>query len=141
MRQRIGARIDHVILVGSDAARNQRFGHDTVGNMIGKIRQRVTRSYHDRLRRRWPVTVPSYPYPYPYPGGGRRRGGMGRGGPPMGGGGRGGGTVLYDAVLLAADELNSYRISAKPCGPGLPVDCGPQLDAANSAVGARMMIG
>ena len=46
------------------------------------------------------------PYPYPFPGGGgRRRGGMGRPGPPMGGGGRGGGTVLYDAILLAADEL------------------------------------
>jgi VWFA-related protein len=47
------------------------------------------------------------PYPYPYPGGGRRRGGMGRGGPPMGGGGgrSGGGTMLYDAILLASDEL------------------------------------
>jgi VWFA-related protein len=47
-----------------------------------------------------------YPYPYPYPGGGRRRGGMGQPMPPQGGGGmRGGGTVLYDAILLAADEL------------------------------------
>jgi VWFA-related protein len=44
--------------------------------------------------------------PFPYPGGGRRGRG-GRGGPMGGGGGggRGGGTVLYDAVLLAADEL------------------------------------
>ena len=46
------------------------------------------------------------PMPFPFPGGGgRRRGGMGRSGPPMGGGVRGGGTVLYDAVLLASDEL------------------------------------
>jgi VWFA-related protein len=45
------------------------------------------------------------PYPYPGGGGGRRRGGQG--GPVGGGGagGRGGGTVLYDAVLLASDEL------------------------------------
>jgi VWFA-related protein len=47
-----------------------------------------------------------YPYPYPYPGGGRRRGGMGQPMPQPGGGGmRGGGTVLYDAILLASDEL------------------------------------
>jgi VWFA-related protein len=47
------------------------------------------------------------PYPYPFPGGGgRRRGGMGGGRPPMGGGGgRSGGTILYDAILLASDEL------------------------------------
>jgi VWFA-related protein len=45
------------------------------------------------------------PMPFPYPGGGGRRRG-GQGGPiGGGGGGRGGGTVLYDAVLLASDEL------------------------------------
>ncbi len=44
------------------------------------------------------------PMPFPYPGGGGRRRG-GQGGPTGGGGGRGGGTVLYDAVLLASDEL------------------------------------
>jgi VWFA-related protein len=47
------------------------------------------------------------PMPFPFPGGGGRRRG-GQGGPiggGGGGGGRGGGTVLYDAVLLASDEL------------------------------------
>jgi VWFA-related protein len=43
---------------------------------------------------------------YPFPGGGGRR----RGGPPMGGGGgggqrMGGGTALYDAVMLASNDL------------------------------------
>ena len=42
------------------------------------------------------------PFPFPFPGGG----GRGRGGPaPNSGGRRGGGTVLYDAVMLASDEL------------------------------------
>ena len=47
------------------------------------------------------------PFPFPGGGGGRGRGGRGgRGGGNGGGGGRsGGGTMLYDAVLLAADEL------------------------------------
>jgi VWFA-related protein len=40
--------------------------------------------------------------PFPFPGGGRGRGG--RGG-RVGGGRSGGGTMLYDAVLLASDEL------------------------------------
>ena len=50
-------------------------------------------------------------FPFPFPGGagrGRQRGGRGGGGYPGGNGGgrRGvGGTVLYDAVLLASDEL------------------------------------
>jgi VWFA-related protein len=47
---------------------------------------------------------PQQQYPYPFPGGGRR----GRGGPMGGGGGggrSGGGTMLYDAVLLASDEV------------------------------------
>jgi VWFA-related protein len=48
---------------------------------------------------------PQQTSPFPFPGGGGRRGRGGRGGPAGGGGGRGGGTVLYDAVLLAADEL------------------------------------
>jgi len=48
--------------------------------------------------------------PFPFPGGGGRgrgRGGRGGRGPNNGGGGqqRGGGTVLYDAVMLASDEL------------------------------------
>jgi len=44
-------------------------------------------------------------FPIPFPGGGGR--GRGRGGPvpTRGGNRRGGGTVLYDAVLLASDEL------------------------------------
>lgn len=43
--------------------------------------------------------------PFPFPGGGGRGRG-GRGYPRGGGGGRsGGGTMLYDAILLAADEL------------------------------------
>ena len=41
------------------------------------------------------------PYPYPFPGGGRR----GRGPVGRGGGRSGGGTMLYDAILLASDEL------------------------------------
>jgi VWFA-related protein len=58
-----------------------------------------------RKQTQQPQQQAPYPYPYPYPGGGRRRGGMGQPMPPQGGGMRGGGTVLYDAILLAADEL------------------------------------
>src|SRR6478736_1413071 len=43
--------------------------------------------------------------------------------------------------LFCDDELNSYRISEKPCGPGLLVDLVPQFVAANSPAGARIMIG
>jgi VWFA-related protein len=46
---------------------------------------------------------PQQQTPYPFPGGGGR--GRGRRGPVGGGGRSGGGTMLYDAVLLAADEL------------------------------------
>src|ERR1035437_243585 len=51
--------------------------------------------------------APQQQTPFPFPGGGGRRGRGGRGGPVGGGGGgrSGGGTMLYDAVLLAADEL------------------------------------
>ena len=54
-------------------------------------------------------------YPFPFPGGGgRRQGGGGGGQPPMGGrGGRFGGTILYDAVLLAADELMRKQTGRK----------------------------
>lgn len=52
---------------------------------------------------------PQQQTPFPFPGGGGRRGRGGRGGPVGGGGGgggrSGGGTMLYDSVLLAADEL------------------------------------
>src|ERR1035437_5553958 len=47
------------------------------------------------------------PMPFPFPGGGGRRRG-GQGGPiggGGGGGGRGGGSVLYEALLVAFDEL------------------------------------
>jgi VWFA-related protein len=51
------------------------------------------------------------PFPFPGGGGGRRRGGpMGGGG---GGGQRGGGTVLYDAVLLASNEIMRKQTGRK----------------------------
>jgi VWFA-related protein len=51
------------------------------------------------------------PMPFPFPGGGGRR----RGGPMGGGGGgqRGGGTVLYDAVLLASNEIMRKQTGRK----------------------------
>ena len=54
------------------------------------------------------------PMPFPFPGGGGRR----RGGPMGGGGGggrtqRSGGTVLYDAVLLASNELMRKQTGRK----------------------------
>ena len=50
-----------------------------------------------------------------YPGGGRRRGGgyPGGGGGYPGGGGRQGGTDLYDAVMLASDELMKKQSGRK----------------------------
>jgi VWFA-related protein len=52
-----------------------------------------------------------------FPGGGRRGGmGGGRGRPPMGGGGRrggGAGTTLYDAILLASDEIMRKQTGRK----------------------------
>jgi len=49
---------------------------------------------------------PQQQSPFPFPGGGSGRGRGRRGGGNGGGSGRsGGGTMLYDAVLLAADEL------------------------------------
>jgi VWFA-related protein len=50
----------------------------------------------------------------PFPGGGRGRGGRGGRGGGGGGGGRGGGgTDLYDAVLLASDELMKKQAGRK----------------------------
>jgi VWFA-related protein len=51
------------------------------------------------------------PMPFPFPGGGGRR----RGGPMGGGGGgqRGAGTVLYDAVLLASNEIMRKQTGRK----------------------------
>ena len=55
--------------------------------------------------------------PFPFPGGGGRgRGRGGRGGQAPNGGGRqqrGGGTVLYDAVMLASDELMKKQSGRK----------------------------
>ncbi|MEO8597134.1 MAG: VWA domain-containing protein [Candidatus Solibacter sp.] len=55
-----------------------------------------------RIRQRFAPDDPQFPFPIP--GGGGRGGRGGRGG-PAGGGRRGGGTVLYDAIMLASDEL------------------------------------
>ena len=59
---------------------------------------------------------PTQQMPFPFPGGGGRR----RGGPMGGGGGggggrtqRGGGTVLYDAILLASNELMRKQTGRK----------------------------
>jgi VWFA-related protein len=56
---------------------------------------------------------PTQQMPFPFPGGGGRR----RGGPMGGGGGqqqrRGGGTVLYDAVLLASNEIMRKQTGRK----------------------------
>jgi VWFA-related protein len=67
-----------------------------------KLLERALENLEAPARQRQQQQRSQQPMPYPYPGGGRRRGG------PMGGGGGarpGGGTTLYDAVLLAADEL------------------------------------
>ncbi len=55
---------------------------------------------------------PTQQTPFPFPGGGGRR----RGGPMGGGGGQrmgGGGTVLYDAVLLASNEIMRKQTGRK----------------------------
>jgi VWFA-related protein len=51
-----------------------------------------------------------------FPGGGRRSGGMGRGGGggrPAGGGRQGAGTTMYDAILLASDEIMKRQSGRK----------------------------
>jgi VWFA-related protein len=55
---------------------------------------------------------PTQQSPFPFPGGGGRRG---RGGPMGGGANRnsGGGTMLYDSVLLAADEVTRKQSGRK----------------------------
>ena len=70
--------------------------------LLEKALENLEAPAQQRQQQRQPT---QQPMPFPFPGGGGRRGRGGRGGPAGGGGGRGGGTVLYDAVLLAADEL------------------------------------
>jgi VWFA-related protein len=72
-----------------DITASRRLLEKALENLEAPTQQRQQRQY------------PRQQGPYPFPGGGRR----GRGPVGRGGGRSGGGTMLYDAILLASDEL------------------------------------
>jgi VWFA-related protein len=80
-----------------DITASRRLLEKALENLEAPTQQRQQRQYPQRQG------------PYPFPGGGRRgRGPIGRGG-----GRSGGGTMLYDAILLASDELMRKQTGRK----------------------------